>query len=82
MNRREQSLLINVRDVLNANFLAVARFGIFHTMNCCAVPARLLSLISSARAGGVVDGRPVLLVDESDVPKAIAVLKKWESKRR
>jgi hypothetical protein len=35
-----------------------------------------LSRISSARVGGVVDDRPVLLVDDPDVPKAVAVLKK------
>lgn len=35
-----------------------------------------LSLILSARVGGVVDGRPVLLVDEPDAPKAVAVLKR------
>jgi hypothetical protein len=35
-----------------------------------------LSLISSARIGGIVDDRPVLLVDDPDVPKAVAVLKK------
>ncbi len=35
-----------------------------------------LSLILSARIGGIVDDRPVLLVDEPDVPQAVKVLKK------
>lgn len=42
----------------------------------CACETLRISLISSARIGGIVDGRPVLLVDEPDVPKAVAVLKK------
>jgi hypothetical protein len=35
-----------------------------------------LSLILSARVGGIVDGRPVVFVDDLDVPKAVAVLKR------
>jgi hypothetical protein len=34
------------------------------------------SLILSARVGGVVSGRPVVLVAEPDVPYAVAVLKR------
>jgi hypothetical protein len=34
------------------------------------------SLVLSARVGGIVDDRPVLLVDEPDVSKAVHILKK------
>jgi len=40
------------------------------------------SLILSARVGGIINDRPVVLVADPDVPRAVAVLKGRGSKRQ